>query len=387
MSQLILLTTPTPISGSFIKPEGVTKIIVECWGAGGNGGNGENSGIAGGCGGTGGGGGGYAKATLFYSSSEQIIKYRVGQASGSQEASWWDDVGGPATQIGPYASPTTYYYKVRGAGGASRNIPISCFENGGEGGGNNTGAEYNPNVGDVIYSGGGGAKSGASEGGGGGGGAGSTGEGNYPSGGTGFSGRASGSATTEFGGNGGVGGLSTTIDATSGLNYGGGGGGAKRGSSSPIGYGAQGLIRLTLFSAPYIPKIEWNGNTLNIPYQLDNVVSYAATSDASQFVRIENGDEYAWVPNINYILEGDVRWIPTTSTATQTGWDGATGWRAFLEYARAKNKFKFYIDGLDTSYIESYLVDPLNGEHELEPDGTRKIRLVIRNSTTPYDGY
>jgi hypothetical protein len=131
----------------------------------------------------------------------------------------------------------------------------------------------------------------------------------------------------------------------------------------------------------YNPSILWNGNTLQFEYPLDNAISYSTIIDGSQMLRTENGTEYSWIPNTNFILEGDVRWISTTQ------WDGTTGWRAFLEYARAKNKFNFYIDSNEPESVESYLVEPLNGEHELEPDGTRRIRLVVRNTTTSYEGF
>jgi hypothetical protein len=129
-----------------------------------------------------------------------------------------------------------------------------------------------------------------------------------------------------------------------------------------------------------ISKIVWDGNDLVFGYPLDNAVSYTAAMDGSQFVRIENGDEYSWIPLTHYILEGEVRWISTAQ------WDGATGWRAFLEYARQKNTFSFYRDK-DGTGITSYLVEPLDGNHDIEVDGTRKLRLVIRNSTTPYTGF
>lgn len=371
-------------SGSFAKPAGVTSITVECWGGGATGGDGDS--VSGGCGGTGGGGGGYARSTLLYSASAQTINYVVA-GRGVLLSSWWDDVGGPATEIGPYDTPTTVYYRVRGAGGAQRNTVGSCFEFGGPGGGQPTGTQYNPNVGDVTYNGGDGARSGAT-GGGGGGGAGSTGQGNSPSGGQGTAGSTGGSPTSEFGGAGGTGGIGAT-NPTSGSVYGGGGGGGKPGFGNTGELGGQGLIRITYSVEPLIPKIVWNGNTIVFGYALDNVTSYSTNIDGSQTVRTENGTEYSWIPNNNYILECDVRWIPTTNgtNPTQTGWDGATGWRAFLEYARAKNPFSFFLASTDGSGISSYLVDPLDGQHELEPDGTRRIRLVIRNTTTAYTGF
>lgn len=142
-----------------------------------------------------------------------------------------------------------------------------------------------------------------------------------------------------------------------------------------------------------IPKITWGtsfANTLNIGYPLDNFASYSSAFDGSQFLQVESGTEDAWVINTNYILEGDIRWIPTDDLAnpTRTGWDGAAGCREFLEDARQKNQFRWFPDKDDgASFVLSTLVEPINGIHDLEPDGTRTIRIVIRNSSTPYDGY
>jgi hypothetical protein len=377
MSNFLLTTVG---SGSFVKPVGIKKIIVECWGGGGAG-----------CGYNhlllpvsyvGGAGGSYARTA--YTVSREEITYPYIVAFGGTGSIQDGQSGGYST----FGSSTSSVY-VRAEGGSAGTRVAGT--------GNTKTFRYGSianTVGDVKYRGGnsvGWNLYGKCMGGGGAGSLGNGGDadssepplGNF----------LGGTGTQELGGNGGAS-LSVDTSGSSGLNYGGGGSGVIPvigGVSLVGGAGARGAIRITFVdsSSIAISKIEWDGNTLNFGYELDNVVSYAATSDASQFVRIENGDEYAWVPNTNYILEGDVRWIPTANggNPTQTGWDGATGWRAFLEYARAKNKFKFYEDNRFNSYIESYLVDPLNGEHELEPDGTRKIRLVIRNSTTPYDGY
>lgn len=142
-----------------------------------------------------------------------------------------------------------------------------------------------------------------------------------------------------------------------------------------------------------IPKITWGtsfANTVNIGYPLDNWASYSSAFDGSQFLQVESGTEDAWVINTNYILEGDIRWIPTSdlTNPTRTGWDGTTGVRAFLEWARLKNQFRWYPNKDDNAtYVTSYLVEPINGAHALEPDGTRTIRIVMRNSSTPYNGY
>ena len=139
-----------------------------------------------------------------------------------------------------------------------------------------------------------------------------------------------------------------------------------------------------------IPQIRWgNGflNTLVFGYPLDNIITYSTIDDGSQFALLQNGAEYGWVVNTSYILEADVRWIPYSNIDFINGWNSFEGWREFLEYGRTKLPFRFYPNTDGATYITSYLVEPLNGTHGLEIDGTRNIRLVIRNNTTPYTGY
>jgi hypothetical protein len=140
------------------------------------------------------------------------------------------------------------------------------------------------------------------------------------------------------------------------------------------------------------PKITWGtsfANTLNIGYPLDNWIVSSRAFQESTFVQIESGEEDAWIINTEYYLEADVRFIPTADTTSPlaTGWDGTTGFNAFLMWARSKNEFRFYPDKDDTSYIESYLVEPTTETPSLNGDGTRTVRLYIRNATTSYDGY
>lgn len=143
-------------------------------------------------------------------------------------------------------------------------------------------------------------------------------------------------------------------------------------------------------TCPKAPKITWGtsfANTLNIGYPLDNWVASSRAFSESTFIQIESGEEDAWIVNTEYYLEGDMRFIPTSNTGTQTGWDGTIGVNAFLIWARDKNQFRFYPDKDSATYILSYLVEPMEITPTLEPDGTRTVRLYIRNASTSYDGY
>jgi hypothetical protein len=140
------------------------------------------------------------------------------------------------------------------------------------------------------------------------------------------------------------------------------------------------------------PKILWGAalaNTLRLGYPLDNVTSGDTPRDGSSWAQTPSGVEDAWIVGTDYVLSGDVRWIPQTDTSSPlaTGWDGATGFRAFLAWARAKNVIRFYPDAGAGTFVDSYLVDPLQGEPLWESDGTRRITLRIRNVSTAYDGY
>jgi len=145
-----------------------------------------------------------------------------------------------------------------------------------------------------------------------------------------------------------------------------------------------------------IPKITWGSafaNTLDFGYPLDNAVSWSEPRAGFETAETSAGVEDAWDPGVWYLLTGDVRWVPTSADVTPlgdalSGWDGATGWRAFMDWARPKQAFRFYPDKSVASYVVSYLVAPLQGAPSLEKaDSTRRFTLVIRNVSSAYTGY
>lgn len=133
------------------------------------------------------------------------------------------------------------------------------------------------------------------------------------------------------------------------------------------------------------PVIVWGDNldkSLSFTYPLYDWVTRSEALDGSQFLRIESGYEDAWIVNTSYVLEGTVRFI--ADDGISYGWDDpVNGWEAFLEWARQKNQFVYFPD-IDSAGILSYLVSPIDEPPTIEPDGTRTIRLVIRNSTSQY---
>lgn len=143
------------------------------------------------------------------------------------------------------------------------------------------------------------------------------------------------------------------------------------------------------------PKIVWGAgyaSTLSLGTALDGAKAYSKPREGSETAQTVSGVEDAWVTGYDQYLEGDVRWIPITAGVTaqgtsMSGWDGTAGFRAFLEWAWAKNKARFYPDATAGAYLECYLVAPTEAP-DLEDDFTRKLRLVLRTADgSPFTGY
>ena len=140
------------------------------------------------------------------------------------------------------------------------------------------------------------------------------------------------------------------------------------------------------------PKITWGAsfaNTLNIAYPVDNVTAGDEPRAGSTFDRSVSGVEDAWIAGTDYLLTADIRWIPQVDTTTPlaTGFDGATGVRAFLAWARQKNPLRWFPDAASGTFITCYLAEPVQGLPPAESDGTRKLTVTLRNVTTAFDGY
>lgn len=226
----------------WVKPEGVTQVIAECWGGGGAGGGSTTNGTGGG----GGAGGDYSRGLYVFSSTSESILFFVGQG-GVGSTGIGTDGGATSfdripltTRIGNQAgggrgggNGTNENINTAGIGSASTTYAVTEFSS-------------NP-IDGVTYRGGNGqAGYGAFQidsGGGGGGGAGSSKIGNDAV----DNGIGGGLSTREFGGAGGVGNDGTTsTNGSPGSNYGGGGSGAYKvsGANRSGGDGAPGAIRI-----------------------------------------------------------------------------------------------------------------------------------------------
>lgn len=135
-------------------------------------------------------------------------------------------------------------------------------------------------------------------------------------------------------------------------------------------------------------------NVLRLGYPFDNLVSGEEPRDGYETAVAPSGVEDAWDTGVHYVLEGDARWIPMVDTAVPvaTGWDGATGVRAFLRWAAMqRNPVRLYEDYATYlaagAYVECYVVEPARALAELETDGTRRIRLKFRTAAAPFTGY
>ena len=143
-----------------------------------------------------------------------------------------------------------------------------------------------------------------------------------------------------------------------------------------------------------IPKITWGtsfANTLNIGFPLDSPRAWNDPREGSEWEVFPSGVRDAWLTGSDEYLAADIRWIPgaTTADPVATGWDGATGFQAFLVWARDMNKFRFYPDKDSGTYHTCYLVEPLKGEPAAEGDGSYRLRIVMVDDGTQgaFTGY
>jgi hypothetical protein len=137
------------------------------------------------------------------------------------------------------------------------------------------------------------------------------------------------------------------------------------------------------------PRVLWGAglvNTLYFGYYLDDANAYSLPKPGFERVRVGDTDD-AWATGHDYFLTGNARWIPYATAGSITGWDGATGWDAFLQWAREGNTLRFIPDAATLgTYVDCLLVEPLDGAPPLEEDNTRSVALKLR-ATTAFTGY
>lgn len=157
-----------------------------------------------------------------------------------------------------------------------------------------------------------------------------------------------------------------------------------------------------------IPQIEWGDTsplrTISFGLPLDSPLSWSRSADGSETVVADSGARDGWITGTVYLLSGVVRFIPTSDVTAAsnpdgravTGWDGNEGWRAFLEWVRAGNEFRFYPDKTDSTtdhgfgangYFECSLDDPDVSPQPEPTNLTRRLSIVLTNLVGPYEGY
>jgi hypothetical protein len=130
---------------------------------------------------------------------------------------------------------------------------------------------------------------------------------------------------------------------------------------------------------------------------LDGAVSWSEPRDGSAQAQGASGTEDAWTIGTDEHLRATVRWVPDfdrASPASVSGWYGAAdapgindGVKAMLTAGRDKGLLRFVPDrSVCTTYMDSYLVEPMRGSPDLEPNWDRKFTLELRG-TTVYTGY
>lgn len=234
-------------TGTWVCPQGVTSVIVECWGAGGGGGGGNSQGAGGG------GGGGYAKNTITVTPGTTYYwSAGSGGAAGPSGAGAANGGAGGASWFNSAnTAPTSIAGVMAGGGGGG------ISQTNGAGGAAGVGI-----YGATRYNGGSGANglNTADNGGGGGGGAAGT-IGNGYNGGSSLSSTTRGLAGLN-GGNGGVGGGYLQSGANAGGNGttpGGGGGGGFYFSTNNVGGGVGGSGKVSIYF-----DTEFKGSIANV---------------------------------------------------------------------------------------------------------------------------
>jgi hypothetical protein len=135
-------------------------------------------------------------------------------------------------------------------------------------------------------------------------------------------------------------------------------------------------------------------NELRFGYPLLKPLAWPQEGSNFHRMRYDSGFEDAWDDGSrDEMLAGKVIMIPAESgldtnwNTNVTGWNGAAGWRAFLESARDGDPFQFWRDQDNlASAILSYLVEPKRDGPNDAWGMTRDLDLQIR-SATPFDGY
>jgi len=143
----------------------------------------------------------------------------------------------------------------------------------------------------------------------------------------------------------------------------------------------------------YFFKIVWGAKTILSAEPLDFPVASTTPRAGSDRTQAPAGTRDFWITGHDQTLTGGVRRVPGEDLATQyghtaTGWDGASGWAAFLEYARDGGAFTFFPNKDAGTNYTCYLLEPFSETPSPEKNGDRRFDLSLETTDgAPFLGY
>lgn len=146
-----------------------------------------------------------------------------------------------------------------------------------------------------------------------------------------------------------------------------------------------------------IPRILWGAgfaNTLQAGWPLDAATTFSLPKPGFARSTTTGGTEDAWSYGDFHYLTGAVVGIRPTAFPgyqgrTVTGYDGATGWQAFMAWARTGNTLRFIPDdAVPGTFKECVMVQPMDSDGDTDPnDYSRRILFTFRSNSTPFTGF
>lgn len=119
---------------------------------------------------------------------------------------------------------------------------------------------------------------------------------------------------------------------------------------------------------PLVSMILWGTNfenQLKIGRALYDITTDRVPRKSSRWAKAPGGIPDAYIPGYDYYLWVTAKWLPDGGDGSSfTPVSGATGWQAFIDWARQMNAFRFVPDASNPYfYVDScYLDSPLDGQ-------------------------
>lgn len=144
----------------------------------------------------------------------------------------------------------------------------------------------------------------------------------------------------------------------------------------------------------------YSGSVIVPPGYLDNWSSWSQPRAGSKFIKTPYGEEDSWYVADDYYLAMDVRFIrETTSTPSDIAQNGSVwnvlssgslgdvSWTGFLLQANRGIPVTASFGNTPTTVSNCYVVDSSTDGPTINQDGTRNIRITLRNKNTPFTGF